>query len=150
MPFYHFTPAHTLKPILESGLIRGATPVVIPADGGKTLNLLYGTQWLTTNKSFKQDWCLPALSSLAYDRNAFRLTIEIPNAQRSHLFTWDDFYKLHMEPKGYEKIDGFDDTNFCDPSAWRIFVGIVHPLWIKAFHENREEYRICGSEKITT
>lgn len=137
MPYYHFTAAHMLKPILEKGLTRGATPAIV--DGLQIL--ITGTQWLTTSKDFRQDWCLPEYSNLPYDRNAFRLTIEIPNAQRSHVFTWDDFYRMHMLPKGFKKIPGFDDRQHCNPDLWRIFVGNIHPLWVKNFQENPGGYR---------
>lgn len=144
MPLYHFTAAHMLRPILEQGLTIGATPARL---GGRMV-LVTGTQWLTTDKSFEQDWCAPAYSSLPYDRNAYRLTIEIPNAQRSHTFTWDEFYNVHMKPNGLAKIPHFDDRKHCNPDAWRVFVGHIHPLWIKTFDENKGGYRSCSAEKI--
>lgn len=141
MPFYHFTAAHLLRPILETGLTRGITPA--QTDDFRDV-IITGTQWLTTHQAFKQDWCHPAYSNLPYDRNAFRLTIEIPNRQRAHTFTWEEFYRTHMQPKGLKKIPGFDNREFCNPDLWRVFVGDIHPLWIKHFTENREGYRTCA------
>lgn len=144
MTLYHFTAAHMLKPILERGLVLGGTPVVVPGEHGKRLALIQGTQWLTTNGDFKQDWCDPLYSNLPYDSNAFRLRIEIPNGKRSHLFTWEEFYRLHVAPHGYEKVEGFDDREHCNPDVWRIYVGVIYPLWIKNFLQNRDGFRSIG------
>jgi hypothetical protein len=149
MPLYHFTAAHCLRQILEQGLTHGHTPVIINRPGvPRRMAFISGTQWMTTDKSFIQDWHAPiGVHHLPYDRNAFRLTLEIPNAQRSHTFTWDDFYKTHMKPRGFEKLARFDDKRFCNPDLWRIFVGNVHPLWIKNFLENPGGYRSCFSDE---
>lgn len=144
MPFYHFTAAHLLKPILEQGLTRGCTPVFTrtPAPHISPISgFIRHTQWLTTNKDFRQDWCFPEFSSLPYDRNAFRLTIVIPNTHRDQLFTWDDFYRTQVLPKGLRKFPGFDNRQHCNPDLWRIFVGAIHPLWIKNFQQNPGSFR---------
>lgn len=137
MPFYHFTAAHLLKKILEEGLTLGTTPALWADRGAKYLEFITGTQWLTINKTFEQDWHPPkSMRTLPYARADYRLTIEIPNAQRSHIFTWDDFYNLHMKRAGYLKLPMYDSPMFCVPGDWRIFVGNIHPLWIKDYVEN--------------
>lgn len=147
MSFYHFTAAHMLRPILEEGITRGHTPFV--ATNGQIF-LVPGTQWLTTDKSFKQSWCIPELSNLPYDRNAFRLTVEIPAAHRQHLVTWQQLRARLWETHAADRLPGFDDPRYTDAENWRVFLGNIHPLWIKQFNENREGYRACVPKRVTT
>lgn len=143
MRLYHFTAAHLLKPILEEGLTQGVTP----AQRGIDTVCITGTQWLTTRLNFEQDWYNPRRCKLPYDRTAFRLTIEIPLAHRFHLFTWEKFYLNHMLPHGLTRIPLAHDSESCNPDWWRVFVGNIHPLWIKNFHPNPEAFPRCETKK---
>lgn len=146
MTLYHFTAAHMLKPILEEGITRGHTPFI--ATNGEIM-LVPGTQWLTTNKDFKQSWCDRQLSSLPYDRDAFRLRIEIPPSQKHNLVTWPQLRARWWETHAADRVPEFDDPLFHDAQNWRVFLGNIHPLWIKDFFENRNGYRACPPKKAT-
>ena len=60
MKLYHFCPNWMLESIKHEGLTKGNIPFI--KNGG--IALLPNTQWLTTNKSFDQEWEKP--SSLPY------------------------------------------------------------------------------------
>lgn len=141
MRLYHFTAAKFLKPILEEGLKLGSTPLVIRCEGAEPkLAVTSGTQWLTINKSFEQDWNPPPeLRNTPYDRTEFRLTIDVPYAQRDRVYTWQAYFNCYMRPCGYDKLNNFDNPMFCTPTDWRIFLGTVHPLWIKDYHQKPEK-----------
>lgn len=148
MMLYHFTAAHFLKSILENGLTSGHTPYRREGEGRIAVGLISGTQWLTTRKDFNQPWCLPAYSNLSYDRNAFRLRVEIPTSHKHLLMTWPAFYLGCMQPKGLLKLQDFDNPIFCDPNNWRVYLGDIHPLWVKDFYENPQPYRYKAQDVV--
>ena len=121
MKLYHFCPEHLLERIKREGLTLGMIPVI---NNGEFVGFIKNRQWLTSNKSFVQDW--ETGSSLPYRRNAIRITIKIPKFNMLHLTRWilfDSFGKLEETSKIL--------NSFGDPENWFIYNGKVLTSWFR-------------------
>lgn len=117
LELYHFTSPVHLPGILKEGITKG----VIPLSGLPFPKFLTGYQWLTTNPNFKQSW--NEGSTLPYDRNAYRLTIKIPNFHILKIKRWTQV--CHKLTPLADDLNGFGD-----PENWRVFKGVVRLQWI--------------------
>jgi hypothetical protein len=119
---YHFTSGHCIEKINHQGLTKGALPWNLhPRTGRPTFRRPF--QWLTTNASFTQAWCL--LGNLPFPRNAFRVTVCIPATHQGNVISWMDMC-LAGNPDCADEINrtGGDVDN------WRVFAGCIPPQWI--------------------
>lgn len=124
MTLFHFCADHLLDPILLEGLRLGR---IAWTEKGRIV-MRYGFQWLTEEPDReKQEWCHPAYSTLAYDRCANRLTIEIPEKEEVNLSRWTEAGPLIVPREQYEILNLFGD-----PSKQWLYRGDIPPAWIKA------------------
>ena len=130
MNLYHFTSRHHIKPILTEGLTLGMIPLLIDP-----IKLIPGFQWLTKNKSFKQEWCDPKYSSLSYKRNDYRITIKIPKSHRKYLIHWMYYFNKKLKGTGAEALNTFGD-----PENWYVYKGVIKPTWFKKVIKNKNNY----------
>lgn len=120
---YHFCAGKFLPGIKKQGLKYGRIPF---SGDGKSIDLLSGYQWLTSNPEFQQTW--NEGSHLPYDRTEYRLTIILPTAVRFSLIKWTDYNKDYPNAL-------FDTLNaFGDFDNWYLFKGVVIPYWIADVH----------------
>lgn len=128
MKLYHFTASHLIEKIKVEGLTLGAIPLSIgPA------KVEYGYQWLTANPEFQQAWCDPAFSSFPYNRNDYRIKLNIPKTSMINLIPWILVWK---ELKEYiPLVKHLND--FGDPENWFVYHGKIPVKW---FIEIREMF----------
>jgi hypothetical protein len=118
---HHFTAKCFTRSILAEGITRGVTPIKGAAKGATLL--IVGTQWLTSEPEFNQDWCAQGDErTLPYDRTEVRFTVNI-NDGDERLFRWRDWRRQWKRLL----LDNFDDSRFCDPSKWWIYEGGIEP-----------------------
>lgn len=129
-PFYHFTSAHAVEKIRSQGLTRGILPWNLDARGRPTFRKPF--QWLTTNPSFSQRWCL--LGELPFSRNAYRITVAVPATQIEHLIAWPELVRA-CNPDSAEELN----RNGGDTENWRLFAGSIPPAWFIAIEPNMGE-----------
>lgn len=124
---YHYTAAHCVQKIQRRGLTKGALPWNLDSQGNPTLRR--GFQWLTTNPTWSQPWCL--LGSLPFPRNAYRITVLVPPEQQRRVFAWLELCR-RCQPDSAEEINrtGGDVEN------WRVFHGPIPPQWFLAIDKN--------------
>jgi hypothetical protein len=149
---YHFTAQHSVDGILRQGLWKGVLPWhrdgngepccirhknetrmtraqieranAIEAERTKAGKLYTrpGFQWLTSNGDFAQPFCLAG--TLPYPKNAYRLTILIPEVGLHRLRSWPEMI-LRGQPDCAEEINaGMDWRN------WYVFYGPIPRTWI--------------------
>lgn len=127
---YHFTSNHNIASILKGGISKGVLPWNIDRHGNETFRR--GFQWLTTNPSFTQPWCL--LGSLPYSRNAHRITVHIPTGYQQNVLSWPELVR-RCKPDCAEELNrtGGDTEN------WRLFHGRIPPSWFLEVTRNTGE-----------
>jgi hypothetical protein len=130
MVLYHFTAAHFERSIRSQGLTRGALPWNALPDGRPEMRR--GFQWLTSNASFSQPWCL--LGNLPYSRNAIRIIVDIPMEQLPQLAKWSELCRL-FSPASAEELN----RNGGDVENWFVFKGRIPPQWFLAIEPNYGE-----------
>jgi hypothetical protein len=119
MRLYHFTGLPFIQGILEQGIFKGLTPIVLPDN--KMLAFLPKTQWLTSNRDYDQPWTQN--STLPYDRTEFRLSVEIPDNSKN-LVAWAEF-KPKIESYVLPDFDNHEDAK-----NWYIYQGNIPRAWI--------------------
>lgn len=149
---YHFTAAHSLPGILAQGLWKGILPWqrdsngvpccirhknetrmnraqldrldAMEAERAKRGQLYWrpGFQWLTTNGDFAQPFCLKG--ELPYPKNAYRLTILVPDNAIQRLYKWGEMV-MRGRPDCAEEINANVDWQ-----NWSVFYGPIPPSWI--------------------
>jgi hypothetical protein len=150
---YHFTAAQSLNSIKREGLWKGGLPWQRDPDGNPCvirhknetrctaaqlakLNAREaelaangrrywrpGFQWLTSNPSFDQPWCL--LGSLPYPKNAYRLKFLIPETALHRLFKWSEFCA-----RGKPDCEAEINVPAVDWQNWFIFYGPMPTTWL--------------------
>lgn len=119
MILYHFCAAKHIKSILQQGLTKGVLAEPTP-DG---FRIYYGYTWLTVDPDpGKQSWA--TRNAIKYDRTAWRLTIEIPDAECSRLY--DPLSITAHYPDCDLLFTGFPGSE-----SWRVFRGRIPKEWIK-------------------
>lgn len=118
-----------LESIKKEGLTRG----YLPYYNGDKIFPLHGHQWLTKNKSFKQEWETPnEYTQLKYRRNDYRITIKLP---------WDDEKlnewlilcadkKLHLTAQTL--------NYYGDPENWYLYSGPIKPSHFREIVKNEK------------
>ncbi len=127
---YHFTSVHAIDKIRARGLTKGVLPWNLDARGRPTFRSPF--QWLTTNPSYAQTWCL--LGSLPFSRNAYRITVCVPINRAEHVISWPELCQA-CNPDSAEELNrtGGDVQN------WRLFAGRIPPAWFIAIDLNLGE-----------
>ncbi|TAL78730.1 MAG: hypothetical protein EPN88_02060 [Bacteroidetes bacterium] len=120
--FYHFTAKHLLPDILQQGLTLGKFPLISET----SISFIKPCQWLTVNDKFEtQSWNTSNL--IKYSRNDYRLTIEIPKANK--IIKATDYIKLI--PLEYRHIV----MDWVGSDEWYLYLGKISPEWIKSYQE---------------
>lgn len=136
-PIFHFTAAHLINPIKEHGLSLGMMPW-IPMKKG--IKFVRGFQWLTMNPNWKQSWCeRTEFTRLPYDRNAYRITIVLPESLKTRVVLWTQFISASGMGNNPKQAELARDLNACgDPEHWLLYTGILHPRYFVAVDKNPE------------
>lgn len=118
---YHFCPAHLLNRIKKHGLTLGRFPIMTP-DG---VAFIPNVQWLTTEPDpDKQSWATQEM--IHYSRTEYRLSIDISEPLRGHLFSALDFVgRLPTEARSLV-------TDWAGSEHWYVYVGQIPPFWIRS------------------
>lgn len=125
MRYYHFTAKHLIHQIAREGLTLGKFPLVSEAG----ISFTTPCQWLTTSDGFDtQSWNTSQL--IKYDRNDYRLTVEIPYKAQKNVVKATDYIK--RIPVEYRHIA----TNWPGSDDWYLYIGKINPEWIKEYKEN--------------
>lgn len=98
----------------------------------KRENLFPGFQWLTSNPDFVQTWCL--LGSLPFPRNAWRITVLVPEKASVKLLRWQEMCE-RFSPACAEEIN----LPSVDWRNWSVFNGWIPPEWFLEVHRNPGE-----------
>lgn len=133
MILHHLTAAHNVRGIRAKGLVKGVLPWNLDRNGDCTFRRPF--QWLTTNPSFHQQWCL--LGALPFPRNAYRVTVAIPDDRRKRLHPWLELVR-RCNPDSAEELNrtGGDVEN------WWLYYGPIPPNWIIEIARNLGELQL--------
>lgn len=115
---YHFTAARFVHGVLEEGLTKGSIPVRLDPP-----KVRYGYQWLTRSEEFDQSW--NTMTSLDYDRTAYRLTVEIPSLAQHKLIDWHRHCR-RLVPSHVARMLNAKGN----PKDWVLYNGVIQPQWI--------------------
>lgn len=122
MKLYHFCSKEHIDSIKSAGLLFGKIPVV--SKKGDLKGFIQPAQWLTSNESFKQEWC--EHSTLPYNRNDYRITLNI-SLDHECLKNWIDLCHRLKDLKHSAKIL----NSFGDPENWYVMLGVIEPYFFK-------------------
>lgn len=163
---YHYCPAHAIAGIRKKGIVKGVLPWHRDPTTGEPLLIRHmretswsairiaqhrqleregkilrtpGFQWLTTNPTWEQPWCL--LGNLEIPKNAYRITVLIPPEKSvpPFLLDWPTLVK-RCQPDSAEELK----TKAVDWENWRLFYGPIPQAWFL------EVTRNAGQQIIAT
>jgi hypothetical protein len=136
---HHFAPQHAIEGIRARGLIKGAMPWNLDKHGNPTMTTHHsgnpkikgpGYQWLTVNGSWDQSWAF--LGNLPYPKNAYRITVLIPEkAALRFLHHWKA-----LCDRGRPDCAPFINTKGVDWTNWFVFYGPIPPTWFLEVQRN--------------
>lgn len=129
LKLYHFTSGQHMALIHLSGLTKGVIPWSIDETG--RVGMVPGFQWLTESSDWNQEWARPSpFSKLTFRRDEWRITIEIPEAQRRRLVSWRELERTRR-PASADFINTFQDARI-----WHLFKGEIPTAWFAAVDRN--------------
>lgn len=90
---------------------------------------LPGFQWLTCDAKWEQPFCF--LGNLPYPKNAYRITVTIPEAVWRRLHEWKELC-ARCRPDS----EPFINQKSVDWENWWVFYGPIFPAWILEIERN--------------
>jgi hypothetical protein len=128
---HHYAPQHAIAGIRRKGLTKGAIPWNYDKAGEPTMATHLsgnprmrgpGFQWLTTSTVWDQPFCL--MGSLPFPKNAYRVTVLVPDRAKKFLFKWTELCE-----RGRPDCAQFVNTKAVDFDNWWVFYGPIPPTW---------------------
>lgn len=123
MILYHYTNKMFIDGIKKKGLIKGKTPY----KGDHRIDFMDNHQWLTLDGNVdNQKWSNGI--TIPYNRNEYRVTVNIPKNREQCLYTIDYLMKYILCDRSIDNFNVYPE----ETKGWRVYIGVIPKQWIRS------------------